>query len=120
MRSTARARGCHAARRKARVVRSRSMPHSCASGSASTRDRRTYTRRGRNRAPHPYPRRKHMAVMMMMDWPGVTREQYEDVCRIVNFEGDHPKGGLYHVAAVDDKGLHVTDVWERPEDFQAF
>ena len=61
-----------------------------------------------------------MAVMMMMDWSGVTREQYDSVRKIVNFEGDAPKGGLFHVAAFTDKGLQVTDVWERAEDFQAF
>ncbi len=61
-----------------------------------------------------------MPVMMMMDWAGVTREQYDEVCRLVNFEVDQPKGGLYHVASVDDKGLHVTDVWENAELFQSF
>ena len=61
-----------------------------------------------------------MAVLMLMEWPGVTREQYDEVCKVVNFENDVPKGGLFHVAAVSEKGLHVTDLWERPEDFQAF
>lgn len=61
-----------------------------------------------------------MAVMMMMDWTGVTPAQYDAVRKIVNFEGDVPKGGLFHVAAFDDSGLHVTDVWERAEDFQSF
>ncbi|HXE46807.1 MAG TPA: hypothetical protein VN663_00460 [Ramlibacter sp.] len=61
-----------------------------------------------------------MPVMMMMQWNGVTREQYDAVRKIVNFEGNAPKGGLFHVAAFTDDGLHVTDVWERAEDFQAF
>lgn len=61
-----------------------------------------------------------MPVMMMMQWNGVTREQYDAVRKIVNFEGNVPKGGLFHVAAFADDGLHVTDVWERAEDFQAF
>lgn len=61
-----------------------------------------------------------MAVMMLMEWGGVTREQYDAVRKIVNFEADVPKGGLFHVAAFSDKGLHVTDVWERAEDFQTF
>ncbi|NRF67411.1 hypothetical protein HLB44_10485 [Aquincola sp. S2] len=61
-----------------------------------------------------------MAVMMIMEWPGVTREQYDSVCTIVDFERDVPPGGLFHVAAVDAEGLRVTDVWERAEDFQAF
>lgn len=61
-----------------------------------------------------------MPVLMMMEWSGVTREQYDSVRKIVNFEGDAPKGGLFHVAAVTDTGLRVVDVWERAEDFQSF
>ena len=61
-----------------------------------------------------------MAVMMIMEWAGVTQEQYDAVCDIVNFMGQPPKGGLVHVASLSDKGLHVTDVWETAEDFQAF
>jgi hypothetical protein len=61
-----------------------------------------------------------MPVMMLMEWSGVTQEQYEAMRRIVNFEGQAPRGGLYHVAAFDGQGLRVCDVWERAEDFQAF
>lgn len=61
-----------------------------------------------------------MPVMMIMEWTGVTREQYDAVAATVAFERDAPLGGLFHVAAVDANGLRVTDVWERPEDFQAF
>ncbi len=61
-----------------------------------------------------------MPVMMMMEWKGVTPEQYDSLRKIVNFEGDVPKGGLYHVAAFSEDAVHVTDVWERAEDFQAF
>lgn len=61
-----------------------------------------------------------MPVLMMMEWNGVTREQYESVRKIVNFEGNAPTGGLFHVAAVTETGLRVVDVWERAEDFQSF
>jgi hypothetical protein len=61
-----------------------------------------------------------MAVLMMMQWDNVTPAQYDKVREVVNFEGDAPKGGLFHVAAFSDKGLRVTDLWERAEDFQAF
>ena len=61
-----------------------------------------------------------MPVMMIMEWPGITPDQYDSVRNIVNFEGKPPAGGLFHVAAFDDKGLRVTDVWERAEDFQTF
>lgn len=61
-----------------------------------------------------------MAVVMHMEWDGVTREQYEAVKRIVNFEGNSPAGGLFHVACFTDSGLQVTDLWRSAEDFQAF
>jgi hypothetical protein len=61
-----------------------------------------------------------MAVMMLMEWKGVTPEQYEAVRQFVDFEREAPAGGLFHVAAFDENGLRVTDVWERAEDFQTF
>ncbi len=31
---------------------------------------------------------------------------------IVNFEGNVPAGGLFHVASFSDKGVRVTDLWQ--------
>jgi hypothetical protein len=61
-----------------------------------------------------------MPVMMIMEWSGVTPAQYDQLRETVNFEGDPPPGGMYHVAAFDEKGLRVTDVWQSEEHFQAF
>jgi len=61
-----------------------------------------------------------MAVVMNMEWDGVTREQYESVRKIVNFEANPPTGGLFHVASFSDKGLRVTDLWQSAEAFQTF
>ncbi|NDZ19002.1 hypothetical protein C7T35_38055 [Variovorax sp. WS11] len=61
-----------------------------------------------------------MAVVMNMEWDGVTREQYEAVRKIVNFEGNAPAGGLFHVASFSDTGIRVTDLWQSAEDFQTF
>lgn len=57
---------------------------------------------------------------MFMEWNGVTAEQYEAVRAKVKWETDIPHGAIFHVAAVSDKGLHVTDLWESTEDFQNF
>jgi hypothetical protein len=57
---------------------------------------------------------------MFMEWDGVTAEQYEEVRKLVNWEGDVPPGGLFHVAAVGERGLRVSDVWDSAEAFQAF
>ncbi len=61
-----------------------------------------------------------MAVAMFMTWEGVTLAQYEEVRRITNFEGDHPRGGIFHSASHDGVNLRVFDVWESAEAFQAF
>ena len=61
-----------------------------------------------------------MAVVMIMEWDGVTVEQYEAARKLVNWEGDVAPGGLFHVAAVTERGLRVTDVWDSAEAFQTF
>ena len=61
-----------------------------------------------------------MAVVMQMEWPGVSAEQYDALRGIVNWESDPATGGIFHVAYFDDGGLNVTDVWESPEHFQNF
>ena len=40
-----------------------------------------------------------MAVIMIMEWEGVTPEQYEAVRKEVNWESNHAPGGQFHVAA---------------------
>jgi hypothetical protein len=61
-----------------------------------------------------------MAVLMRMDWAGVTPAQYDELRTIVNWEGDKPDGALAHVMAFDDGGAHVNDTWESGEQLQAF
>jgi hypothetical protein len=61
-----------------------------------------------------------MPVVMRMEWPEVTVEQYEEARRIVHWEQDLPPGGIFHVAFFDEGGFKVVDVWETAEDFQTF
>ncbi|HWO93187.1 MAG TPA: hypothetical protein VNL92_00305 [Dehalococcoidia bacterium] len=61
-----------------------------------------------------------MAVAIFMKWDGVTAERYDEVRRLVNWEGDVPPGGMLHMAAFDNDGMRVTDVWESAEAFQTF
>ncbi len=61
-----------------------------------------------------------MAVLMRMDWAEVTPEQYEELRKVVNWEGDQPSGGLSHVMAFDGVCAHVNDTWESAEQLQAF
>ena len=48
---------------------------------------------------------------MVMKWAGFTQANYETIRKTVNWEGKHPKGALFHVAAFDKNGGHVTDIW---------
>ncbi len=61
-----------------------------------------------------------MAVMMQMTWNGIGAEEYEAARKHVNWEGDVPPGAMFHVVAVTDGGVRVTDVWESAEAFDAF
>ncbi len=61
-----------------------------------------------------------MPVMMVMEWEGVTPEQYDQAREVVNWEGDPPAGSMFHVAAFDGQRLRVTDVWQSGEQFQHF
>jgi len=58
--------------------------------------------------------------MMQMTWDGIGAEEYEAARKHVNWEGDVPPGAMFHVVAVTDSGVRVTDVWESGEAFDAF
>ena len=61
-----------------------------------------------------------MSTMMIMKWDGVSPDQYEQVRKQVNWEGDKPKGAIFHVASFGDNALRVTDIWESADDFNSF
>ncbi|GAA1076477.1 hypothetical protein GCM10009663_17560 [Kitasatospora arboriphila] len=61
-----------------------------------------------------------MAVVMSMDWAGVTPEQYDTVRDAVDWEEVPAAGGQVHMAWFDAQGLHVTDVWDSQQAFEAF
>jgi len=61
-----------------------------------------------------------MATVMLMHWPEVTKEQYERARQEVRWETDTPAGAKFHVSWFGDDGLHVLDLWDTPEQFQAF
>lgn len=61
-----------------------------------------------------------MATVMLMHWPEVSKEQYEEVRRNVAWETNVPKGAKFHVAWFGNDGFHALDLWESPEEFQNF
>jgi hypothetical protein len=61
-----------------------------------------------------------MAVAMFMNWPGVTKEQYEAVLHELNLDRNPPAGGLFHISVLLPTGLRVVDLWESAESFNKF
>ncbi len=59
-------------------------------------------------------------IVMSMKWKNITKAQYEKVRKMVDWEGKHPTGAVFHVAGVADDGLRVTDIWKTEKDFAAF
>jgi hypothetical protein len=61
-----------------------------------------------------------MATVMLMSWPEVSKDQYEQARREINWEGNTPRGAKFHVAWMSTDGFHVLDLWESKEDFERF
>jgi hypothetical protein len=61
-----------------------------------------------------------MATVMLMHWPEVTKEKYEEVRRSVNWEGEAPAGAKFHTAWMADDGFHVLDLWDSKPQFEKF
>jgi hypothetical protein len=61
-----------------------------------------------------------MAIVMQMHWPEVSKDQYEQVRKLVAWETQVPKGAKYHVAWFGKDGFHVIDVWASAQEFNAF
>jgi hypothetical protein len=61
-----------------------------------------------------------MAVAIVMDFPGGTREQYDQVVARMDLHGLLPPGAIHHTAGATEEGWRIVDVWESKEEFQRF
>jgi hypothetical protein len=62
-----------------------------------------------------------MAILAIFHAVGATADMYQALRREVAWETQHPVGGMFHAAAVDEQGdVRVADVWESAEALQAF
>lgn len=57
---------------------------------------------------------------MLMHWPEATRDQYDHARDTVGWDRQIPDGAKLHLSGFADDGLHVTDVWESEQSFNAF
>ena len=61
-----------------------------------------------------------MAVSVFLEFPGVTREQYEQLAQDMALSGP-PEGVIVHVCGpTSEGGWRLVDVWETQEAFERF
>src|SRR5262245_51025611 len=65
-------------------------------------------------------RRSTMAIGILIEIPGGTKEQYDQVLDKLQLGGKPAAGGIYHVAGPMEGGWRVVDVWESEQHFKAF
>jgi hypothetical protein len=61
-----------------------------------------------------------MATAMLMRFPGITPELYDEAREKIGWERDPAAGGIFHSAGWDEGVLRVFDLWESPEHFERF
>jgi hypothetical protein len=61
-----------------------------------------------------------MAIAIVFEIPGVTKEQYDAVINKLHLDGKTAPGGIFHVAGPMEGGWRVVDVWESEVAFHAF
>ena len=62
-----------------------------------------------------------MSFVLRFTPAGFTAAKYNEVIKQLNAAGaGSPKGRSYHVCFGDTNNLHVSDIWDNMEDFQAF
>ena len=61
-----------------------------------------------------------MATIILMEWPGVTPDQYNQVMRTLDLDKNPPSGGVFHVAGFTAGTLRVVDIWESQQSFEKF
>jgi hypothetical protein len=61
-----------------------------------------------------------MTVAMVMEYPGATAKQYDEVMRILSLDNELADGALFHLAGPIPGGWRVIDVWGNKEEFERF
>jgi hypothetical protein len=63
-----------------------------------------------------------MAILMLLEVPGGTIEQYERTNEIlgINGEDDAPEGLIYHATGLTNDGMVIVDLWRSKDDLGRF
>jgi hypothetical protein len=59
-------------------------------------------------------------IVMRMRWDGVTKEQYDEARKRVEWEHSLPPGAQFHVVWFEHEGMNVMDVWDSADAFNTF
>src|SRR6266542_1536638 len=60
------------------------------------------------------------AVAVLVEWEGITAEQYDEMINRMSVADVSLPGGLFHVAGLIENGWRIFDVWESPEVLERF
>src|SRR5919204_6543630 len=61
-----------------------------------------------------------MATVMLMEWPGVSPDQYNRVMSNLGLDTNPPTGAMFHVAGFTGGSLRVLDIWDSQQAFERF
>jgi len=61
-----------------------------------------------------------LAIVWLLEWDGITPEQYDALREAIGWETDVPDGLHSHAAAFNDKGLVLVEVWESADHVQPY
>jgi hypothetical protein len=61
-----------------------------------------------------------MAIVWILEWDGITPEQYEDLRGRTAWDSNLPDGLEYQVVAFSNKAMIMTQVWRSPDHVMRF
>src|SRR5262245_53312657 len=61
-----------------------------------------------------------MSTVMLMEWSGVTPDQYNQVMRTLDLDKNPPNGEIFHVVGFTSGTMRVLDIWESQQSFEKF
>lgn len=61
-----------------------------------------------------------METVMLLEWKGVSEEQYDRIVNNLDMDTRPPIGGILHIAGFTDGTLRVLDIWESQQMFERF
>ena len=61
-----------------------------------------------------------MAVVWILEWDGITKEQYDSLRERTAWDSELPVGLQHQVTAFSSKSLVITQVWQSPDHVMRF